>query len=91
MTYKASMEMVGSCVKVEDDGTSSIVMHVLFTDTNDNEVRYPWESLKQVVIEWMKVESEESYLDTLKSMFPENHLIKEAETKAIKLLQESEE
>jgi hypothetical protein len=59
MTYKASMEMVGSCVKVEDDGTSSIVMHVLFTDTNGNEVRYPWESLKQVVVEWMKVESEE--------------------------------
>ena len=22
MTYKASMEMIGSCVKVEDDGTS---------------------------------------------------------------------
>ena len=36
-------------------------------------------------------ESEGSYLDTLKSMFPENHLMKEAEIKAIKLLQESEE
>ena len=47
--------------------------------------------MKQVVIEWMKVESEESYLDTLKSMFPENHLLKDEEMKAIKLLQESEE
>ena len=59
MSYKASMEMIGSCVKVEDDGTSSIVMHVLFTDTEGNEVIYPWEALKQVVAEWMKVESEE--------------------------------
>ena len=53
------MEMVGSCVKVEDDGTTSVVKHVLFTDTEGNEVRYPWEALKQVVVEWMKVESEE--------------------------------
>jgi hypothetical protein len=59
MSYKASMEMIGSCVKVEDDGTSSIVMHVLFTDTEGSEVRYPWEALKQVVMEWMKVESKE--------------------------------
>ena len=59
MTYKASMEMVGSCVKVEDDGTTSIVKHVLFTDTEGNEVKYPWQALKEVVIEWMKVESEE--------------------------------
>jgi len=36
-------------------------------------------------------ESKESYFDTLRSMFPENHLIKEAEIKAIKFLQESEE
>ena len=59
MTYKASMEMVGSCVKVEDDGTTSVVKHVLFTDTEGNEVRYPWQALKKVVIEWMKVENEE--------------------------------
>jgi len=59
MTYKASMEMIGSCVKVEDDGTTSVVKHVLFTDTEGNEVRYPWQALKEVVIEWMKVESEE--------------------------------
>ena len=42
MTYKASMEMIGSCVKVEDDGTTSVVKHALFTDTEGNEVRYPW-------------------------------------------------
>ena len=59
MSYKASMEMIGSCVEVKEDGTSSIVKHVLFTDTEGNEVRYPWEALKQVVLEWMNVESEE--------------------------------
>ena len=58
MTYKASMEMICSCVKVEDDGTTSVVKHVLFTDTEGNEVRYPWQALKQVVMEWMKVENE---------------------------------
>ena len=56
MSYKASMEMIGSCVKVEDDGASSIVMHVLFTDTEGNEVRYPWEGLKESVLEWIRIE-----------------------------------
>lgn len=59
MSYKASMEMIGSCVKVEDDGTSSIVMHVLFTDTDGNEVRYPWEELKKVVLKWIEIEENE--------------------------------
>ena len=51
--------MIGSCVKVEEGGTASIVKHVLFTDTDGNKVRYPWEDLKKVVLEWMAVESEE--------------------------------
>tara|TARA_R110000823_G_scaffold257907_1_gene379550 strand:+ start:240 stop:419 length:180 start_codon:yes stop_codon:yes gene_type:complete len=59
MSYKSSMEMVGSCVKVEEDGKASIVMHVLFADTDGNKVKYPWEELKKVVAEWMKVENEE--------------------------------
>jgi hypothetical protein len=53
------MEMIGSCVEVKDDGTSSIVIHVLFTDTEGNAVRYPWVDLKKVVLEWMKVENKE--------------------------------
>jgi len=59
MTYKASMEMIGSCVKVEDDGTTSVVKHVLFTDTEGNEVRYRWEELKKVVLEWIEIEESE--------------------------------
>jgi hypothetical protein len=59
MSYRTSMEMIGSCVEVKDDGTSSIVMHVLFTDTEGNAVRYPWADLKKVVLEWMKVENKE--------------------------------
>jgi len=59
MSYKSSMEMVGAGVKVEEDGKANIVMHVLFTDTDGNKVRYPWEDLKKVVLEWMAVENEE--------------------------------
>ena len=56
---ESSMEMIGSCVEVKEDGTSSIVKHVLFTDTDDNEVRYPWEALKRVVLEWIEIEESE--------------------------------
>ena len=59
MSNKSSMEMIGSCVKVEEGGKTSIVMHVLFTDTDGNKVRYPWEDLKKVVLEWVAVENED--------------------------------
>lgn len=51
--------------------------------SNDWEIYDNWKG--QVI-----TESEGSYLDTLKSMFPESHLLKDEEMKAIKLLQASE-
>ena len=65
MSYQASMEMVGSYVEVTDKGETIVHKHVLFTDTEGNSVKYPWESLKRVVLDWIEVENDKIHLPTL--------------------------
>jgi hypothetical protein len=56
---KSSMKMISPGVEVEPDGTTKQILHVLFTDTEGNEVRYRWEELKKVVLEWIEIEESE--------------------------------
>jgi hypothetical protein len=53
------MEMVSPGVVVKPDGTTKQILHVLFTDTEGNEVRYRWKELKKVVLEWIEIEKSE--------------------------------
>ena len=53
---KSSMKMISPGVEVEPDGTTKQILHVLFSDTEGNEVRYRWEELKKVVLEWIEIE-----------------------------------
>ena len=53
---KSSMKMISPGVEVEPDGTTKQILHVLFTDTEGNEVRYPWEGLKESGLEWIRIE-----------------------------------
>jgi hypothetical protein len=53
------MKMISPGVEVEPDGTTKQILHVLFSDTEGNEVRYRWEELKKVVLEWIEVEENE--------------------------------
>ena len=48
--------MISPGVEVEPDGTTKQILHVLFSDTEGNEVRYRWEELKKVVLEWIEIE-----------------------------------
>ena len=60
---KSSMKMISPGVEVEPDGTTKQILHVLFFDTEGNEVRYRWEELKKVVLEWIEIEeSEEGWI-----------------------------
>ena len=59
MSYKSSMKMISPGFKVESGGETNQILHVLFTDTEGNEVRYRWGELKKDVLEWIKVEKNE--------------------------------
>jgi len=56
---KSSMKMISPGVEVEPDGTTKQILHVLFTDTEGNKVKYRWEELKKVVLEWIEIEESE--------------------------------
>jgi len=56
---KSSMKMISPGVEVGPDGTTKQILHVLFSDTEGNEVRYRWEELKKVVLEWIEIEESE--------------------------------
>jgi hypothetical protein len=75
------MKMISPGVEVEPDGTTKQILHVLFSDTEGNEVRYRWEELKKVVLEWIEVE---------KSKEASERFI-EAHKEALKRLAEEEE
>ena len=78
---KSSMKMISPGVEVEPDGTTKQILHVLFFDTEGNEVRYRWEELKKVVLEWIEVEESEEASER----FIETH------KEALKRLAEEEE
>ena len=78
---KSSMKMISPGVEVEPDGTTKQILHVLFSDTEGNEVRYRWEELKKVVLEWIEIEESEEASER----FIETH------KEALKRLAEEEE
>ena len=55
MSKEVSMEMRASCVEVKGAG-AKLHMLVHFSDEDGNKIDYPWESLKKVVLEWIKIE-----------------------------------
>ena len=52
-----TMEMIVGSVEVnEETGDRKVNYFVSFTTGNGHHILYPWEGLKEKVLEWMKIE-----------------------------------
>ena len=51
-----TMEMMVGSVEKNDDGTIKVNRFVSFTTGNGHHILYPWEGLKETVLQWIAIE-----------------------------------
>ena len=50
------MEMMVGSVEKNEDGTVKVNRFVSFTTGNGHHILYPWDGLKETVLQWIKIE-----------------------------------